>query len=286
VFLGTNHKDFNDNRVSTIPIGDDLSWASGLLKMLDRVDSEYAIIFLEDFFLRQPVNTERIQKLVSLSIGRNVGCLRLAAGLPLAFPPSEPVEGINGVGAIHKTEAYRVSAQVALWRTETLKKLLIPGMNAWEFEEIGTLLSAELEESFWGVYEPAIDYSQGVEKGKWKPEGLEICREAGVPVNLEARGAFSSEELERYFRLMAEKNQLRIQMQSASNSFNEGKMFVGLRAILTLIKTSPFNIKLWGVLLTGLNPSLFLIFRQYKLKRRLRSIRGKLNQKEVNEKAL
>lgn len=283
LYLGSNHKVFNEQGVKTITVGNDISWASGLQKMLDRIDSEYFILFLEDFLIRQPVNTEHIQKLVAAAIERNVGCLRLAAGLPLAFPPSEPVAGINGVGVIHKSEPYRVSAQVALWRKETLKKLLIPGMNAWEFEEIGTPLSAELEEPFWGVYEPAIVYSQCVEKGKWKPEGLEICREAGVSVNLEVRGAFSAEELERHFRLVAEKSQPRMQMQCAINSFTEGQPFVGLKSIFRLIKTSPFDINLWGVLLIGLvYPSLFPTLRRYKLKRRLARIKNRIKKKEAS----
>jgi hypothetical protein len=273
VFLGTNHKVYEDKRVISIPVGDDISWAGGLQKMLVQIDSDYVIIFLEDFLIRQPVNTARVQQFIATAVERNVGCMRLVAGLPLALPPSEPVAGFDGVGVIHKTEPYRVSAQVALWRTETLKKLLVPGMNAWEFEEIGTPLSTELEEPFWGVYEPVIDYSQCVEKGKWKPEGLEICREAGVPVNLEAREVFSAEELERYFMLMAEKNQSRMRMQYAINSFTGGQMITGLKAILALIKTSPFDVRLWGVLLIGLvYPSLFPTIRQYKLKHHLGSI--------------
>jgi hypothetical protein len=244
--------------------------------MLECIDSKYVLIFLEDFLLRKPVDSQRVAQLVNLAVERKVGCLRLVAGLPLAFPPSRPVPGLPGIGVIDKGEPYRVSAQAAIWEVSVLRQLLVPGMTAWEFEEIGTMLSTKFSEPFWAVYESAIEYSQCVEKGKWKPEGLKICREAGVIVNPELRPAFSSEELEDYFKRQNQKNQLFIDGHPAINKLIERDALNGREEVLSSIKKTPFEIKLWCILIFSMAPSLYSIYRRLKLNQKLRLIRNRI----------
>ena len=273
VLLGSNHRQFEDQRVVTIPIGDDLNWAEGVRRMLECIDSKYILIFLEDFLLRKPVDSQRVAKLVNLAVERKVGCLRLVAGLPLAFPPSRPVPGLPGIGVIDKGESYRVSAQAAIWEVAVLRQLLVPGMTAWEFEEIGTMLSSKFSQPFWAVYESAIEYSQCVEKGKWKPDGLEICRRANVPVDLSARRAFTPEELVCYFKTTEAACLPHQQMRRAVRHFVLGEWARGLTETVGLIRAAPLNPMPWGVLLVGATcPAVFSLVQQYRLKRRLQGI--------------
>ncbi len=196
IYLGTNNGSYDDTRVNTITIGEDRSWCDNVRAMLDKLESDHFILFLEDFFIKETVDTAHIKRLVDIAVSEDVGCLRLAAGLPQAFDPSVPVPGHNGIGCIEKGEPYRVSAQVAVWKTSTIRKLLRPGYNAWQFEDVGTYLCEDMDDEFWAVYEPAIIYDHGVEKGKWKPEGMRICREAGVDFDTNPRGEFSQEEFD------------------------------------------------------------------------------------------
>lgn len=273
VYLGTNFKQFEKFDVTTIAIGEDLNWASNVLKMLDRLNSEYVYIFLEDFLITKDINTEAILKLSRIAVEKNVGCFRLAAGLPLAFPPSAPVPGVEGVGNIDKDELYRVSAQVALWRVKTLRKVLINGMNPWQFEEIGTEISQSIDDLFWGVYEPLIEYSQCVEKGKWKPEGLEICRKAGAPVTDGVRQHFSDDELRQHLYNVEKTSYNPLKVQTAIRNFKQNKTSMGLKVLIPLIKKSPFNIKFWGILVTGLvYPKLFNISQNIKLQQKINSL--------------
>ncbi len=273
VYLGTNFKQFEQFDVNTIAIGEDLNWASNVLKMLDRLNSEYVYIFLEDFLITEDINTEAILKFSRIAVEKNVGCFRLAAGLPLAFPPSAPVPGVEGVGSIDKDELYRVSAQVAFWRVETLRKVLINGMNPWQFEEIGTQISWSIEDPFWGIYKPLIEYSQCVEKGKWKPEGLEICKKAGVPVNDGVRQQFSDEELRQHLYNVEKNSYIPLQIQTAIRNFTQNKHNTGLNVLAPLIKKSPFNLKFWGILFTGLvYPKLFSIIQKIKLQQKIKSL--------------
>ena len=51
-FLGTNFETYDDPRVRTLAIGDDTTWADGVVRMLDSIRSDYVILLLEDFLLQ------------------------------------------------------------------------------------------------------------------------------------------------------------------------------------------------------------------------------------------
>jgi hypothetical protein len=204
VFLGSNELSQTFPGVTCIPIGPDASWSTSLAKMLDKVTESnpgvtYLLLFLEDFFLTTPVDTSRVLEMVRLARARELGCLRLAAGLPLALPPSRAIPELQGVGEIASGDPYRVTLQLAIWRIETLRRLLSPGLSAWEFEMIGTHLSEQLDDAFWAVTRPAVHYAQVIEKGKWKREGLDILRGAGLDPGQLQRGVYSEEELAAHY---------------------------------------------------------------------------------------
>lgn len=201
--------------------------------MLDRLSdlhpgSDYVLLFLEDFFLTARVDTPRVVELIRVARQRGVGCLRLASGLPLALPPTDQLPEVPGIGNIGPGEPYRVTLQVAIWRIETLRKLLVPGLSAWEFEQIGTQMSEGLEDEFLGVIKPAVDYCQAVEKGKWKQEGLAVLREAGLESGKLSRGVFSEAELASHYDRVREEGMRSEHRNAALRSFLVGRRLEGL----------------------------------------------------------
>ena len=252
VYLGTNHAVYADPRVAMLAVGDDVNWSLGVQRMLEQLDVEHVIVFLEDFLITETVRTEAVDRLVRIARERQLGCLRLAAGLPLAFPPSCPSNDFPDLGVIAQGEVFRVSAQVAIWRTETLKKLLVPGLNAWDFETVGTQLSQYMADDFWATYRPAIFYTQAVEKGKWKPEGLAICREAGIEVDLGAREVFGEDELRRHHRGAELCYQSYEAKHSALRHFRAGERVQGVRRLLRFLRRHPISVQAWAVFVFGM----------------------------------
>jgi hypothetical protein len=251
--------------------------------MLDRLRADYVILFLEDFLIKCPVDTVLVDRLIRIAIERQVGCLRLAALLPLAVPPTRPLVEFPGLGIIEPGDPYRVTAQAAVWRVETLRYLLVPGFNAWEFEAIGTQLSEGMPDLFWGLYEPAIVYDHGVEKGKWKPEGLAICWEAGVQVDLGTRAAFTEEELSDHYSTIAFNSQCYVSKRNAISEFRRGRRLIGLRCALHHLVNEPLSIKSWAILLFGLlGPKPIAWLQKQHLRRKIAAVRNKCIQKQTS----
>ncbi|MCE5273075.1 hypothetical protein LLH00_17495 [bacterium] len=252
LYLGTNFKVFQDETVTTITVGEDVGWAESLLRMLDRLEgSEYVLLFLEDFFLLETVDTAAVADLVELARRERPGCLRLFSLLP----PPHRLERVPGLGYFAPGDDYRVTLQVALWRVDTLKRLLVPGLNPWEFELLGNKLSEGLEERFWGVLQPVIRYEQVVEKGKWKPVGLEICREAGVETGRLSRPVFEPSELEAHYRVGepgSPAGLLYAVKRAMLEAFRAGNRAGGLRHALRYLRRRPLSIQIVSAVLCGL----------------------------------
>ena len=247
VFLGSNRLTYDDPRVTTIAVGEDRSWATSVSAMLDQLDSSHVILLLEDFLLLKPVDSERLQRLVKLGEQANVGCLHLFT----VYPPPRPHPQYEGIGYYEPFDADAVNAQAALWRTDTLRKLLVPGFNPWEFEMIGNKMRNYMPEEIWGVYDAPIVYEQVVEKGKWKPSGLEICRAAGLEVDLSKRGVFSEAELQKHYE-GGKLDRIYPYKSAAITAFSAGHRVNGLRNALAFLRHYPLSAHIWGILLFGM----------------------------------
>jgi len=185
VYLGTNHLKYDNERVKTIAVGDDTDWSSGFRGMLEEIPHPYVIVLIEDYLLTQPVDTARIDRLVSYMEDKGAGCLRL-------YPcpgPDLPCPDNPEVGEISKGADYRLSLQAAIWNRQTLLELLREGESAWELEINGTERTNDLDVPFLCVIgdSPIPYFCTGVVKGKWVKEAVKLCETEGIEVDLTAR---------------------------------------------------------------------------------------------------
>jgi hypothetical protein len=257
VLLGSNHLSPDRTGVESVLIGADRSWSRGVGFMLDRVEElhpgcDFVLLFLEDFFLKSAVDSARIIELIQIARARQVGCLRLAAGLPLALLPAAEVAGLPGIGVIGSAEPYRVTLQASIWRISTLRKLLAPGLTPWEFEQIGTQLSEMLDDQFWGVMAPAINYDHAIEKGKWKPAGLEILTKAGLDPGKLSRAVFSEAQLAQHHEQSGVQSEQAKYRSAALRSFLIGHRRDGLVSICRHIGNSRPSVTDIGLGIVGL----------------------------------
>jgi len=187
IYLISNRQSCDDSRVTTIGIEDDQAWASNLLTALDQVPARQLIYFQEDYFLQQPVSTDRIRSLLEFARQEEAGFIRVC-GAP---DPAIPHENEFGLGVLAPGQKFRVSLQAAIWDRSTLMQLLVPGENGWQMEIDGSRRSDLLTAKFFACYmnRPIIDYYffTGILKGKWVPGALRLCQREGIAVDTSRR---------------------------------------------------------------------------------------------------
>lgn len=277
LYLGTNHLDCHEEGVNTIKVGNDADWASGVLRMLEHLDSSYVILFLEDFLFMEQVDSSAIRRLVDIAKELEPACLRLAPLPPPTPLPLKTVPKYTDIGIVERGSPYRVSAQPAIWRTNILKKLLVPGFSAWDFEHVASIMSDDLPELFLGPLVPYITYDHGVEKGKWKPAGLEICGEAGAEIDLNARPAFSASELDAHLKAGGHASKLHDLKMSSITAYLGGSRLKGTCSILKYIYQHPLTIQPWAILACGiLGPRVLQWLRRSHLRMKIGQITRKV----------
>lgn len=143
IYLGSNFKSYDDKRVQTILVGQDFDYSSNLLTMLEHIDHEWLILWIEDRVLSAPVNSTRLNNLLNSAITERVGFLKLISSHPYAY-----VSNSQEVGEIPKGSKYRACMTVGLWNKNTLIKLIKSGESAWDFERSGSRRSIYLKEKF------------------------------------------------------------------------------------------------------------------------------------------
>lgn len=169
-------------------------WSRRLRETLTQaVTSDLVLIFLDDFYLRSPVNEDRLEI-----------CLRLMeSDLDIANialfpcpPPFTPTKEHPWLARRSKSAPYLFNLQAGLWRRQRLLHFLRDHESPWYFERWGSKRGRRYPDDFYGLnvederelifnYWPSM---QGLSKGMWLPKTPELFEQEGIDVDLTARG--------------------------------------------------------------------------------------------------
>lgn len=180
VYLGTGRFAYPDSRVKSLLVGDDISYSDNLRKLLEIIDEEWVIFWVEDRFLSAKVDTDWLIRLVVTAQKERAGCLKLIPEDPLAYRTGDAYWGV-----LNKRTKYRVSMTIAIWRKQTLLSILRTGESAWELETAGTKRSNDLDEKFLALTSqvrksPPIRHVHTIIKGRIMRSAIRFLENEGV----------------------------------------------------------------------------------------------------------
>ncbi len=183
--LISNHLVFSDRRVTTLRVGDDLSWSQTLARGLERVSSRYVLLILDDFFLTAPVDTAFVKRLHAVMVAKGAAYLRLAPNPAADTPCADMPE----IGTIGKGAPYRTSLQMAFWDRSALLGLLRSEESAWDFEIKGSRRSDAMTVPFLGMCDgfAAVPYRHVLRRGKLLPDAVRFFAPLGVNFDFSKR---------------------------------------------------------------------------------------------------
>jgi len=141
------------------------NWSEMLAEALKAVMTPYVLMLMNDYYLAERVDTEKI-------LGLLAKC-KTADALNLRMNPT-PKTAV-------KNTAYSVSCQAGFWNREFLRDLASKTKSAWEFERYGSFMFDEGDPRPLLVTDkkefPFLDV---VHKGYWEPFGVRLLAENGI----------------------------------------------------------------------------------------------------------
>lgn len=192
-FFITNNLEVKTNSFSSIKLGNDETWSIGLLKSLTILEEKYKYVFitLEDLFILKVVDTSYINKSIELFKESDGNYLRF-------YTKRKPHSKFNEYfGILEKGVPYRQNCVYSFWKIETLKQIISPQENAWEFEKLGTKRS-ETMAGFYCSTKNCFTISNSIVKGKWVPKELELIKKQ-IPNFVPQRNILSARDSKRLY---------------------------------------------------------------------------------------
>lgn len=186
-FPGYDIKTFN-----LFPPHKHVAWGKRMIETLKRIDTEYILFFLDDFWLDQPVDTEFVQK----------SFLWMEANPDVAVLSFHPTPGENiqderfdRFERRPQKGPYRFNCQVAIWRRKRLLATFHSNETPWEWEVYGSeYRSPRFRDGFYSLKEtakPVFSYKAGwvVYRGKWCKDAVApYVKKYNLNINFSVRG--------------------------------------------------------------------------------------------------
>lgn len=129
IYLGTNNIKYRRDNVEVINIGDDISYSDNLIKMLDSLEADYVIMWVDDLMLTKPVKTNSIRNIVEYTIRKEIDFVKLLPNFPYAY-----VEEKYGIGRLPNGIRYQVTIGVSIVKKSFMQIVASEKKTAWELE--------------------------------------------------------------------------------------------------------------------------------------------------------
>jgi hypothetical protein len=186
VYLVTNEAPYERDGVALIHIGPDRDYASNLIAAVNAVPTPWLILWVEDAVFTKRIDTDRLLSILSEAVAARAGYLKLTSDAPLSFDDAHG----ERMGEIPRGVRYRSAIGTALYRKDTLLKLLVPGLSAWELDKSGR--SNDIAEPFMALTvsearRPLLPAINAVIKGEWYRPVVGFFRREGYAAVLPGR---------------------------------------------------------------------------------------------------
>lgn len=203
IVLNTENKDYKCDflDVTTLRTGNDIAWSKRLKTALESIETEYVLFFLEDFFLRSPVNQEMFEEALDLiKSDEEIGYIGLKYSPERVFKRKNFTPKDRFFSRDYLATKSRITAMSVLWRRKWLIELIDEKEDPWDFERNASVRSRQYSykvleiNNLNGVCPPVFDfedkvkYGYGITQGQWLPRNKDLFKKYGIKVNFDGLG--------------------------------------------------------------------------------------------------
>lgn len=184
-YLVTNEAMPQFDRVRVIPTGPEVSWSHRAKVAVEKVDAEYILLMLEDYYFTSAVSDDAMELLFTYAKTNDVDYLRICPFPKIHFSD----KGTEGIHPIPRNALYGVNLQASIWKKEYLMKVLASGdYSAWEFEARQKNGAAtQIQGKLFTVDYAPFEMVNGVLQGKWYTPSVKTLRSKGITVDTSKR---------------------------------------------------------------------------------------------------
>ena len=168
-------------------------WSNGLIKLLNTIDDEVFILFLDDYWLTRPVNRQAVQILVDYAIQfRYVLKIDLCTERLYAFGSDLEYGHVAWIDLVKSMPGspYHMSLWLGIWRRDNLLRCLVPDESPHDLEMGGSTMGSHIQDLIvLGTRQNPARISLGLRGGDHSQVNLEGLAQQDVE-EMEQKGYF------------------------------------------------------------------------------------------------
>lgn len=200
-YIVTESKEYERKGVSMIHCNRDMNWAARFKKAVEIITTPYIGIFLEDYFITDTVDINRVKSLVELMKQYGVSYLNVGDVYESIIHMSNKEYFTENLIKIPNHMHYGISTVSAIWeKTFLLQKLGDGDYSAWQFEidrcheaaspqGLGGFLLCDEKRSF------NVSTFPVVIQGKFYPEAIRYFKRNGYNIDTSKRMTMSIKQV-------------------------------------------------------------------------------------------
>lgn len=137
-------KNFNFNNVIHHKLGSDFGPMMNLKKSLSFVESDYVLVFVDDFFLHKKVSYESLIKTYNFLKNEKYDFCNFVRMNFEILPLLSKAKIFDQLYSVKSSIPYCTSLGVGMWKSKSLFKIIDDDENAWDFERKSFMRASSL----------------------------------------------------------------------------------------------------------------------------------------------
>lgn len=197
-YLATNGLSPNYDGVTVIPTSNESEWSRKVQIAIEKIETKYVILLLEDFFTTKKVNNDYVIELVKLMEKYKIDYCKL---LNQSKIKGDIFEGHKNLHVIGKEDPYGISLQPAIWNKNYLSRLLgDENYNAWifEFNQVKNRIQNQEKINCIADDRNILQVTHAVVQSKYLRSAIRVFNRQGYKIDTSKREVFSIKENFKY----------------------------------------------------------------------------------------
>lgn len=196
--LATEECNCSDPSVQVIKCGKGVLWTKEVLLALEKIESQYILLTVDDLFISKKVRNQKIVDALNFVVDNKIKYYRIPKGIR-SVRKKDLYPGQKYISKIRKDKVYSVTIGSAIWNKTELIKILGDGTKtAWELEDYFSQIAVSGVKGYYYKYvtdcRPLLQCAHMITAGKWIPQGIKTMKSKGFRINTSIRGQLSYRE--------------------------------------------------------------------------------------------
>lgn len=171
--------------------GEKVSWGKRLIDTLKEINSEYILFFLDDYFITDVVDNNKVMESIKLFEKDT------EAAVFYLIPTEGGIENESlGNFLLLKNDAtWKLNTSIGIWKKKYLMSYIMEHESPWAWEQYGSIRARNYKQHFYTwksaipvIFNFAVEWGGAIHRGKWTPYAIQLCKDNNISIDFSIRG--------------------------------------------------------------------------------------------------